>query len=104
RSAAVAEVLNWLKVDDVDHLASIDDRAEIMEIVYPLDRKAGRVVDLETPDYILIGAIERDSNVIIPKGDTVVRPGDRLLLVTTSDRVDDVEAWLDERDRLSADA
>lgn len=104
RAAAVSEVLNWLKVDDVDHLASIDDRAEIMETVYPLDKKGGRVVDLETPEYILIGAIQRDTNVIIPKGDTVVQPGDRLLLVTTSDRVDDVEAWLDERSRLTDDA
>ncbi len=104
RAAAVTEVLNWLKVDDVDHLASIDDRAEIMEIVYPLDKKGGRVVDLQTPDYILIGAIQRDTNVIIPKGDTVVQPGDRLLLVTTSDRVDDVEAWLEERSRPTVDA
>ncbi len=97
RAAAVTEVLNWLKVDDVDHLASIDDRAEIMEIVYPADKPASRVVDMQTPDFILIGALQRDSNVIIPKGNTVVQPGDRLLLVTTSDRVDEVETWLEER-------
>jgi trk system potassium uptake protein TrkA len=104
RAAAVSEVLNWLKVDDVDHLASIDDRAEIMEIVYPLDKPAASVIDLQTPDFILIGAIERDSNVMIPKGTTVVQPGDRLLLVTTSDRVDAVETWLEERKQQPAKA
>ncbi|HET8985322.1 MAG TPA: Trk system potassium transporter TrkA [Trueperaceae bacterium] len=104
RAAAVTEVLNWLKVDDVDHLASIDDRAEVMEIVYPADKPASRVVDLQTPDFILIGAIQRDSNVIIPKGETVVQPEDRLLLVTTSDRVDEVETWLEERGRQSSKA
>ncbi len=68
-----------------------------MEIVYPADKPASRVVDMQTPDFILIGALQRDSNVIIPKGNTVVQPGDRLLLVTTSDRVDEVETWLEER-------
>lgn len=95
RRAAVKEVLNWLKVDQVDHLATIEDRAEVMDVEYPKDAQGGRVVDLDTPAEVLIGAIERDTNVIVPRGDTLVRPGDHLLIVTTPDRVDDVERWLD---------
>lgn len=97
RAAAVKEVLNWLKVDEVEHIASIDDHAEVMEAVYPDEAPPGRIVDLETPADILIGAVERDTNVIIPRGDTVIEPGDHLLVVTTSENVEVVEEWLEQR-------
>ncbi len=97
RRAAVKEVLNWLKVDQVDHLATIEDRAEVMDAVYPEGAPGGRIMDLGTPAELLIGAIERDTNVIVPRGDTVVRPGDHLLIVTTPERVDEVERWLESQ-------
>ncbi len=97
RTAAVQEVLNWLEIDEVEHLASIEDFAEVMEATYPVDAAPGRVMDLDTPVNMLIGAIERGSKVIVPNGLTVVEPGDLLYLVTTPDEVDAVEEWLDER-------
>lgn len=104
RAAAVKEVLNWLKVDEVDHIASIDDHAEVMEAVYPTDGEGGRLADLQTPANILIGAIERDTNVIIPRGDTVIQPGDHLLVVTTSDNAEAVEEWLEQHSAARASA
>lgn len=95
RSAAVQEVLNWLHVDEVEHIASIEDFAEVTEARYPDDGAGGRVMDLGTPATLLIGAIERGDEVIVPSGTTVVEPGDHLYLVTTKDEVDAVEAWLD---------
>src|SRR5690554_4572540 len=71
RAAAVQEVLNWLKVDQVDHIASIDDRAEIMEVTYPEDAAGGPVAALDTPSDMLIGAIERDTNVLIDRKSVV---------------------------------
>ncbi len=97
RAAAVQEVLNWLRIDEVEHLATIEDRAEVMEVTYPEGCMGGKVKDLGTPTSMLIGAIERDTNVIVPHGETVVKPGDHLYLVTTPEKVDEVEAWLDER-------
>lgn len=97
RAAAVQEVLNWLKVDQVDHIASIDDRAEVMEVQYPEDADSGPIMQLETADDILIAAIERDTNVLIPRGDTVLKPGDHLLVVTVRDNVEKVEEWLEQR-------
>ncbi|HZX00219.1 MAG TPA: Trk system potassium transporter TrkA [Trueperaceae bacterium] len=97
RAAAVQEVLNWLKVDQVDHIASIDDRAEVMEVQYPEDADSGPLMELETADDIIIAAIERDTNVIIPRGNTVLKPGDHLLVVTVRDNVEKVEEWLEER-------
>ncbi|MEZ4605738.1 MAG: Trk system potassium transporter TrkA [Deinococcales bacterium] len=97
RSAAVQEVLNWLRVDNVDHLASIEDRAEVMEVTYPEGCCLGKIRDLGTPPQSLIGAILRKSQVIIPRGDTEIKPGDHLFIVTTPDNVGAVHEWLEQK-------
>ena len=94
RSAAVQEVLNWLHVDDVDHLATIEDRAEVMEVEYPADARSGRLAELGTPRRSLIGALRREGDVIIPNGNTVIKSGDHLFIVTTPDNVEAVENWI----------
>ncbi len=95
RTAAVQEVLNWLHLDEVDHLASIEDRAEVMEITFPVNAKPGKVHELGSPKRALIGAIVRQNRAIVPSGDTVIHPGDHLFLITTPDNIAAVEAWLD---------
>jgi trk system potassium uptake protein TrkA len=97
RAAAVQEVLNWLHVDEVDHLASIEDRAEVMELSYPAGCREGKVRDIGAPRDSLIGAIQRDKTVFVPHGDTIVRPGDHLFIVTTPDNTGAVERWLEAR-------
>ena len=97
RTAAVQEVLNWLKLDEVEHLASIEDRAEVMEVTYPHDSRPGLLRDLGAPPKSLIGAILRRNQVIIPHGDTAIQHGDHLFIVTTPDNVTAVESWLEQR-------
>jgi len=99
RTAAVQEVLNWLRLDEVDHLASIEDRAEVMEVTFPLAAKAGQVHELGSPPNSLIGAILRNRRAIVPRGDTTIQPGDHLFLITTPDNVNAVEAWLERHER-----
>jgi len=101
RTAAVQEVLNWLKLDEVDHLATIEDRAEVMEVTYPLNAKAGQVRELGSPPRSLIGAIVRKHRAIVPRGDTTIQPGDHLFLITTPDNVEAVESWLERQERGS---
>lgn len=96
RAAAVQEVLNWLEVDEVEHLATIEDRAEVMEVAYPETGLGGRVTDLGTPAEMLIGAVLRDERIIVPNGETVIEPGDHLYVVTTPHAVEAVEGWLEE--------
>lgn len=100
RTAALQEVLNWLRLDQVDHLATIEDRAEVMEVVYPRQGAVGRVADLGAPPDSLIGAIVRKDRVLVPSGETTIQHGDRLYIVTTPDNVAAVERWL-ERQRRS---
>ncbi len=99
RTAALQEVINWLRLDEVDHLATIEDRAEVMEVTFPLEAKPGRVFELGSPPNSLIGAILRKNRAIVPTGDTSIHPGDHLFLITTPDNVDAVEAWLDRQER-----
>lgn len=99
RTAALGEVMNWLHLDEVDHLATIEDRAEVMEVTYPLKAQVGKIKDLGAPTHSLIGAILRKDKVIIPSGDTTIQHGDHLFIVTTPDNVAAVEAWLERQQR-----
>jgi trk system potassium uptake protein TrkA len=42
----------------------------------------------------LIGAIVRDGHAVFPRSDEVLRPGDRVIVFTESQRVPDVEKAL----------
>jgi trk system potassium uptake protein len=99
RTAAVQEVLNWLKLDHIDHLASIEDRAEVMEVTFPYGAAPGEVRELGSPRDSLIGAIVRKNRAFVPRGDTTIQPGDHLFLITTPDNVPSVEAWLERHER-----
>lgn len=95
RTAAIQEVLNWLHLDNVEHLANIEDRAEVMEVSYPSYCSSGRIRDLGAPSESLIGAILRGDHVIIPSGDVQLQAGDHLYIVTTPNNVDTVHRWLE---------
>ena len=95
RTAAVQEVLNWLKLDSVDHLASIEGRAEVMEVTYPYQCMVGALSELGAPPKSLIGAILRKNKVIIPHGNTTIQHGDHLYIVTLPDNVPAVDRWLE---------
>ncbi len=97
RTAAVQEVLNWLEADAVDHLASIEDRAEVMEVSYPYQCETGRIRDLGAPPDSLIGAVLRKNDVFIPDGETKIQHGDHLFIVTTPDNVNAVHDWLEAK-------
>lgn len=94
RRAAVQEVLNWLRLDEADHVASIEDRAEVMELVYPLDAARGSLSTIGSPPNSLIGAILRRNRVLIPDGSTELLPGDHLFIVTGKDNAEQIEEWL----------
>ena len=102
RTAAVQEVINWLKLDTVEHLASIEGRAEVMEVTYPYQCETGMLQDLGSPPNSLIGAILRKNKVIIPHGDTSIQHGDHLYIVTTPDNVEAVDRWLERKKTVNA--
>ena len=102
RAAAVQEVLNWLKLNDVEPLASIEDRAEVIEVTFPADRAGGSVREIGSPRGSLIGVIQRGRDVFVPHGDTAILPNDHLFIVTTPDMVEAVDVWLEALRELPA--
>lgn len=61
----------------------LQGQAELMEI-FASDRinMLGKAIkDLELPDFIIIAAVRRGSQTIIPDGNTVIQDGDRVVLV-----------------------
>ena len=100
-TAAVQETLNWLNLDQVDHLVTIGEQAEVMEVTYPYNCVSAKIKDIGAPPNSLIGAILRKEKAIIPDGETELRPGDHLLIITTPDNVESVDQWL-EKSRINS--
>lgn len=99
-SVAVQEVLNWLHLDNVDHLASIEGRVDVLELTYPRQCPVGKISTLNMPANSLIGAIVRKSRVIIPSGDTTIQHDDQLFVLSTPDNVASVHAWLEPQQNI----
>ncbi len=74
----------------------IQGQAEIMEIVasghMKLINKPLRELDL--PDSLLISAIHRGNTAIIPNGDTVILPDDRVIIICLLSEIKELEALI----------
>jgi trk system potassium uptake protein TrkA len=49
------------------------------------------------PDGVILGAVVRDGEVIIPRGATVIEGNDRVILLATADAVKQVEKMFSVR-------
>ena len=71
------------------------DRFEVLDIT---TRPGSEYVGMTFKDMpirgALIGAIVRDGEAIFPRGDDILRPGDRAIIFTESRRVPEVERAL----------
>jgi trk system potassium uptake protein TrkA len=66
------------------HLLDLEEeQLEIIEMEVSDDAPAAgrRVIDIDLPDGSLIISVLREGGGIVPKGDTVIQPGDEVLLV-----------------------
>jgi trk system potassium uptake protein TrkA len=66
------------------------NRAEVMELeVLPGSRAAGKAVrDLDLPRGSILAAFERGEEVGIPRGDTRIEAGDRLVVFALPEAVE----------------
>jgi trk system potassium uptake protein len=77
------------------HLLDLpEQRLEIIELEVPAGMPAGgrTVGDIGLPDGSLVISILRDGDGFVPRGDSVVKPGDKLLLVLDTGLEEDVTA------------
>lgn len=68
-------------------------RAEVLELRTGIKEPA-KVRKLGLPQGVVVGAIVHDETVVIPSGDTVVRPGDIVIVFTITENLDEVERLL----------
>ena len=71
----------------------INNQIEALEFLITKESEVTNIKlkDLKIKDDILIAAIIRGSKIIIPTGDDVILPGDRVVIVTTLDNINDFD-------------
>lgn len=93
-------ILNESSVENIIKTLSIEDeKIVLVEIgVEPdflvVDKK---VMDIKFPSNINISCIFRDPHVIIPKGDTMIKAEDKIILITTPNDQDEIVDFIQKR-------
>ncbi len=93
RILAASAILRFVRRGDVVAVTLLESGAEMIELRVPNGcRVAGRPLSqVRFPEGALVGAILRDSEVIIPSGREVMRPGDDAVVFSLRAAVDKVE-------------
>ncbi len=97
RGITVSTILQHVRRGRIRSVHSLSDGfGEIIEAeVLETSQLVGTPLrDARLPDGVVIGALIRDGEVVIPRGDTVVRPHDQVILFATAEAVKEVEKRL----------
>lgn len=93
-------ILNESSVENIIKTLSIEDEKIVMleigvEEEFSIVNK--RLMDIEFPSNINISCIFRDPHVIIPKGDTLIKADDKLIIITTPNDQDEIVEYIQKR-------
>jgi trk system potassium uptake protein TrkA len=99
RRVVAEEISRLTSEGGAENVAILEaDQAEVLEFEIdrdsPLTDRPIRESVADLPDEVVIGAIARDGDLVVPRGDTVVEVGDHLVVFTTPERADDLAASL----------
>lgn len=82
--AAIRTVVRGIVESRTELLAELEHGdAMVLEVTLPQELPAIPLLELRAPEFVIVGAILRDQEVIIPKGSDEIRGGDRVLLFCT---------------------
>ncbi len=86
KNSALNEVRNDLQENDVDILATVEQgQGEVLEIAVLPEFEGKKLMELILPRRAIIGVIDRNKSVIIPKGDTELKKDDVLIIFTKAE-------------------
>ena len=69
-----------------------EGKAEIIEYVITKDTLVSKqIMEIYLPENTIIGAVVRNNNAIIPKGDTILKKDDKLIIFTKSEALSSLE-------------
>jgi Trk K+ transport system NAD-binding subunit len=79
-------------------LTSSNDGRDIAEVYLGNPHLSGELVrNLQLPGGFLVLAIRRDGQLLVPRGNTVLEPGDRLSILGEGEELQAVKGWLEGR-------
>ena len=94
KTSAINEVRNDLDETDVDILATVEQgQAEVLEIGIKEDFSGKKIMDLKFPAPAIVGVVQRRNHVIIPKGDTVIKSKDILIIFTMAENASKIKEY-----------
>ena len=93
-------ILNESSVENIIKTLSIEDEKIVMieigvEEEYQLVNQ--RIMDIQFPRNINISCIFRDPHVIIPKGDTRIKSGDKLIIISTPSEKEEIVDFIQKK-------
>ena len=92
--AALNEVKNSISGGKADILATVEQgKGEIIEIVTGDSFDNIKIMDLKMPMKAVISIIQRKNKIIIPKGDTLIRKNDTLIVFTTNENAQKIKEF-----------
>jgi len=94
RGAAVASILHQISGGSSSLLAVLEHgEARVLELTVSPRFQARELKRIGTPEDVIVAAILRDGRAIVPRGDDRVEPGDRILVFSTGEAVERVQAY-----------
>ncbi|GAA6732999.1 Trk system potassium transporter TrkA [Thermus oshimai] len=93
RQAAVRAVLDWMGPEEVEHVSTMEESIELLEVELPEDFAPKALEALARPNAMPVG-LERDHRVMLYRPDLEALPGDRVYLVAAREVADEVVARL----------
>jgi trk system potassium uptake protein TrkA len=95
REVVAEEITRFTREGGAENVALIEsDKAEVLEVEVDASSALVGVTIQESmadfPEGVVVGAITRGDDLITPRGDTVVREGDHVVVFVDADLVDDV--------------
>jgi len=101
RQVAVSSILHFIRHGRVVAVRALGDweEAEAMEFEAQLasDAVGTPLYKLRLPPKVVLAALVRDGEVLLPRGDTVIEPGDRVVVVASTAAIPAVERVLQRR-------
>jgi len=90
-------ILRYIRRGDVLSLTAVaENKVEIMEVLgsYKSSIINKALKDIKFPKNAVIGAIVRGGEIIIPKGEDVIKEGDKLIIFALKEAIKDIEKLL----------
>ncbi len=99
RQLASDTILHFIRKGKVLHAISIMDEAELIEVeaLPTSDIVTKPISELKLPKGLIILSLKRGDEIMVPRGQTVIQPGDRALIIARQDAIAKFEKMITVR-------